>query len=80
MSDCGPYVNMRVLRELFPDKHEVTVWRWRKAMPAPDLVVGHVELWALDTILEWTATRKLTPDPDAVTRLCEDQAGSVGTI
>lgn len=75
MSECAPFVNMKVLRELFPDRHEVTVWRWRKVMPEPDLVVGHVELWSLDTILGWCATRKLTPDAAAVRRLCVDQAG-----
>lgn len=75
MSVCAPFITMKLLRELFPDRHEVTVWRWRKAMPAPDLVVGHVDLWALDTILVWCEGRKLVPDAGVLERIRLEQAG-----
>lgn len=74
MTVCPPLVNMKLLREMFPTKHEVTVWRWRKNMPEPDLVVGHIEMWSLATILDWTAGRRLTPDPDVVERITKEQS------
>lgn len=70
---CPPLVTMKLLRELFPDKHEVTVWRWRKVMPEPDLVVGHVDLWQLDTILDWCQGRRMTPDAGVVERIIKEQ-------
>lgn len=71
---CPPLVTMKILRELFPNKHEVTVWRWRKVMPEPDLVVGHVDLWELDTILGWCEGRRLTPDAGVVERIIKEQS------
>lgn len=83
MSDtdaCPPVVlvNMAELRKLFPHKTKETVYRWNteagkgNRLPEPDLVLGDVSLWTLDTIRLWAATRRkeLVPDPEAIRKLC----------
>lgn len=82
MSDtCPPFITMKLLRELFPDKHQVTVWRWNTAkagrmrLPAPDVFADPVPVWSLDTILEWAEANGLRDQMDegALSRISEDQ-------
>lgn len=58
MTNCEPLVTMSVLVELFPQYNSVSVYRWRSTkgknrLPEPDLLVGHVPLWYVQTILDW---------------------------
>lgn len=79
MSVCGPFLTMGLLTELFPDKHPITVYRWNGAkggknrLPDPDLTVGNVSLWSVDTIRAWAEARKLVLDSDVLDRICQSQ-------
>lgn len=76
MSDCPTLVNMALIVELFPSYNNVSVYRWRNTtgknrLPDPDLVVGTVDLWYLDTILDWTHTvgKRDEVDPQVLARV-----------
>lgn len=72
MSDaCPPFVTMHLLKQLFPTKHEATVWRWNTVagkgnrLPASDLDGGPANpIWSLDTILDWAERTGLRADMD----------------
>lgn len=78
---CEPIVNLPLLVELFPDRHPVSVRRWARKtgggrglrLPAPDLVVGGVDLWTVETILSWAADNKVKPDRVVLERVLVEQ-------
>lgn len=76
---CPPLVNMRLLVELFPQFNSMSIYRWntakakRNRLPDPDLVVGDVALWEVDTILAWAGERGIVPDVDTLEKICQSQ-------
>jgi hypothetical protein len=79
MTACAPFVNMRLLVELFPQYNEITVYRRfrnRKGeggLPAPDLTVGQVDLWSVETITTWAEATGKELDPGVLARICQTQ-------
>lgn len=79
MTDCGPLINMRLLVELQPQFHSMSIYRLNTAkakghrLPEPDLIVGGVSLWYLDTIREWADRLGRELDADVLARICQSQ-------
>lgn len=75
MNQCEPLVNMALLVELFPQHNQITVYRRfrnRKGeggLPDPDLVVGHVDLWFVQTILDWAESVGKVLDQEVLARI-----------
>lgn len=81
MSECGPYIGMPTLRELFPTKTKETIWRWnthrggRNRLPVSDVDFGQRDPgWTVDTIIEWAERTGLAAemDADALGRILSD--------
>lgn len=82
MTLCEPLVNLTLVAELFPHRHPVTVARWNrgdtstargKRLPAPDLVVGGVELWKVESVLSWANGNGERVNPSVLDRILRDQ-------
>lgn len=78
MTACAPLLTMGLIVELFPDKHPVTVYRWRNTngrnrLPDPDITVGGVPMWSASTIEVWAAERKLSLNQAELWRICQSQ-------
>lgn len=82
---CGPFLNMALLTELFDTYNKASVWRWNTAkggkgkngLPPPDLVVGGVSLWTVDTITGWAESTGRTLNTDVLARVLSDQTTRV---
>lgn len=75
---CPPLLNMQCVVELFPQYNPVTVYRWRNTkgkarLPEPDLVVGQVDMWTVQTILDWAEAAKKNLDHDVLNRIVSTQ-------
>lgn len=75
MTACAPFVNALLLVELFPQYNAVSVYRWINggSLPAPDLVVGHVKLWSVETIQEWARESGKDLDGKVLARIVSAQ-------
>lgn len=84
MSDrhiCSPLLNMQLIVQLFPQHNAVTVYRWRKntkgkgrgRLPEPDLVVGGVDMWSVETIQGWADETDRVLDSAVLERICRTQ-------
>ena len=79
MTACGPFVNMKLLVELLPQVHPMSTYRYNtakakgKRLPKPDLDIGGVSVWEVDTIQAWADRAGLTLDPDVLSRICQTQ-------
>lgn len=75
---CGPFVTMGLLVELFPQFNPVTIYRWKNTkggyrLPPPDLTVGHVSLWSVDTIRVWAEANGKVLDEKVLEEICQGQ-------
>lgn len=82
MSACsGPFVNMKLIYELFPQFNPVSVSRWNRSdkskpgrsLPKHDLALGGLYLWKLETVLSWADAQDIPVDWDAVHRVIDSQ-------
>ena len=77
--DCLPLpaLTMGEIASLFPDKHEVSVYRWRSTkgknrLPEPDFVpAGNQQraLWSVETVVGWAERAGLEIDADVLARI-----------
>lgn len=78
---CPPFITMGMLVELLPDKHPITTYRYntakggKKRLPDPDLKLGNVAMWTVDTIIGWAERNKLALDRELLDKFCQTQLG-----
>lgn len=75
-AQCGPYIGMPTLRELFPTKTKETIWRWngerggKHRLPPSDIDYGQRDpAWTVETIMEWAERTGLVKEMDQVALL-----------
>lgn len=79
MQNCPVLINPALLKVLFPQYTPQTIDRWcsrgdRGAkLPAPDMMMGHVKVWTLETVLSWAGERNKVPDSVALELICHQQ-------
>jgi hypothetical protein len=79
MEVCPKYVDMTLLRQLFPTYADASIWRLNTAaggpnrLPPYDLVFGDTSLWELETILDWAkASGRLGKiDREVLAQICQ---------
>ena len=79
---CQPVLNMALIVDLFAPLHPNTITRWNRAdktkpgrsLPAPDLCVGGVDLWSVETVLSWADGVGLKVDRGVLGRIMVEQS------
>lgn len=80
MTVCGPFINMKLLVELLPGLNPMSVYRyntekaqWRRLPPPDAVLAGDVNLWTVDTIMEWSDRVGMRLNRDTVEAAAEAQ-------